>query len=78
MGSPVSDEHEVSGLDIADQIAAIWDTAKRGETPAEHAVKGLGEMISEFARRGGRLDAIAYSLGLLRWDDPEDRDDPPS
>ena len=67
---------EVSGLDIADQIAAIWATARSGEgSPDEHAVRGLGEMIAQFARQGGRLGDIAYSLGLLRYDDENDEDD---
>ncbi len=31
-------------------------------------------MIAQFARQGGRLGGIAYSLGLLRHDDDENED----
>jgi hypothetical protein len=68
---------EVSALDIADQIWAIWAMAKRGEDPNEGAIRGLGEMIGEFTRQGGELSEIAYPLGLIQYGTGDEPDDEP-
>jgi hypothetical protein len=64
-------EDEVSGLAIADQIGTIWAMAKRGNGSAEdieRAASGLGQMIAQFARQGGALGDIGYSLGMFSPD----------